>query len=141
MQSSQRDFAVLNTNTGILQQFLSVLDIFPEDTLAISVYVIGAIVVLLAWYSMTKSYPKFCFVSTLIAFACIATPTVSEGTNASVAPAIFGLLFGVLTHDKQLIEMNLGSILFVMGLGCVMGFCWSKWKGYQSLSHKRNMPL
>lgn len=125
---------VLDANTGIFQQVLSELDIFPADTLAISVYVIGAILVLTAWYFMTKSYPRFCFVSTLIAFACIATPTVSEGTNASVAPAIFGLLFGVLTHDKQLILVNLGSILFIIGLGCLVRFCWNKWKNRQALT-------
>ncbi|MEB3752945.1 hypothetical protein [Acinetobacter sp. MD2(2019)] len=118
----------------------SVLDNFREDTLAVSVYVIGATIVLLAWYFMTKPYPKFCFVSTLIAFACIVTPTVSEGTNASLAPAIFGLLFGVLTHDKQLIQLNLGSILFVIGLGCVVGFCWSKWNKRASVT-RNSTPL
>ncbi|MEB3766325.1 hypothetical protein [Acinetobacter sp. MD2] len=132
---------MLNT-TGFFHNIGSVLDVVPEATLAVSVYVIGAVLVLWAWYSMTKPYPRFCFVSTLLAFACIATPTVSDGHNASLAPAIFGLLFGILTHDKQLIELNLGSILFVIGLGCVVGFCWSKWKSRQvKVITKKSAPL
>ncbi|MFX2166423.1 hypothetical protein V6366_14795, partial [Acinetobacter baumannii] len=46
---------------------------------------------------------------------------------ASVAPAIFGLLFGVLTKDSPLIWSNLSLILFVIGLGLVIGYCWSKY--------------
>ncbi len=39
----------------------------------------------------------------IIVFAILLTPTVSEGTNASIAPAIFGLIFGVLTKDQALV--------------------------------------
>ncbi len=46
-------------------------------------------------------------ISWLVVFAILVTPTVSEGPNASVAPAIFGLLFGVLTKDSPLIWSNL----------------------------------
>lgn len=66
-------------------------------------------------------------ISWLVVFAILVTPTVSEGPNASVAPAIFGLLFGVLTKDSPLIWSNLSLILFVIGLGLVIGYCWSKY--------------
>ena len=39
-----------------------------------------------------RRLPTTFAVSWLIVFAILVTPTVSEGPNASVAPAIFGLL-------------------------------------------------
>lgn len=113
---------VPNENIGILHQVLSVLDVFPEETIAIAVYGIGAFIILLCWYLMTKPYSKFCSISTLVLFACFFTPTISEGTNALLSPAIFGLLFGVVTKDQALIWVNSASILFVVGLGLVVGF-------------------
>lgn len=113
---------MLNTETGVLHQLFSVLDGFPEGMIAISVYCIGSILVLFCWYFITKPYSKFCAVSSLVLFALLATPTVSEGSNAAIAPAILGLLFGILTKEHSLIWFNAASICFVIGLGLLCGF-------------------
>ena len=63
----------------------------------------------------------------IIVFAILATPTISEGPNSELAPAIFGLIFGVLTKEHVLIWSNLSLILFVIGTGLLIGFCWSKY--------------
>lgn len=117
---------MLNTETGVLHQLLSVLDQFPEGAIAISVYCGGAFIVLLSWYFITKPYSKFCAVSSLVLFALLVTPTVSEGNNAGLSPAIFGLLFGVVTKDHSLIWFNAAAIVFVIGLGLLSGFCIMK---------------
>lgn len=117
---------VLNTDTGVLHQILSYLDIFPEGSIAIVTYIGGVILTLLAWYFITKPYPKFCAISTLVLFAIIATPTVSEGSNAALAPAICAVLFGTLTHDHALVVLNLACMLFVVGLGLLVAYCWNK---------------
>lgn len=117
---------VPNTNTGVSYQFLSYFDGFPENSVAIAAYFLGVLLVLLAWYFITKPYPKFCFISTLILFALIGTPAVSEGSNATIAPAICAVLFGTLTHDYPLVFINLSSMLFIISLGMVVGFCWIK---------------
>lgn len=117
---------VLNTDTGILHEVLSYLDIFPEGSIAIGAYVGGVVFTLLAWYWITKPYPRFCAISSLILFALIATPTVSEGSNAAIAPAICAVLFGTLTHDYGLALINLACMLFVVGLGLVVGYFWIK---------------
>ncbi|EMS5143324.1 hypothetical protein WJR07_000705 [Acinetobacter baumannii] len=103
---------------GILNQLLSSLDAIPEEIIALTAYGVGAIIALWCWWRL---------ISWLVVFAILVTPTVSEGPNASVAPAIFGLLFGVLTKDSPLIWSNLSLILFVIGLGLVIGYCWSKY--------------
>ncbi|MFT4022055.1 MAG: hypothetical protein QM666_11120 [Acinetobacter sp.] len=130
-----------NADVGIFQQFLSLLDDFPEDIIAISVYIIGALVVMISWYFITRAHPRFCAFTSLILFAGIATPTVSEGTNASISPAIFGLLFGVLTHEDALIWINLGLILFVIGIGCLVGFLWSKFFSQKRQKVHQQPPL
>lgn len=121
---------------SILNQLLSYLEIFPEGTVAIGTYVLGVLVILTAWYFMTKPYPKICAVSTLVLFAIMATPTVSEGTNAAIAPAICAVLFGTLTHDYQLVFINLASMLFVIGLGLLVGFCWIKFISNRVITEK-----
>ncbi|WP_111892659.1 hypothetical protein [Acinetobacter sp. MB5] len=128
-------------DTSVLHQFTTLLDAVPENIVAISVYVIGAILVLLLWYFMTKPYPKFCAISTWIVFAFMVTPNISEGTNAGIAPAIFGVLFGILTHEKNLIWVNLGTILFVVGLGGIVGFFWLKFLQNKSRQAKNTAPL
>ncbi|WP_419761472.1 hypothetical protein [Acinetobacter nectaris] len=122
MRLHLRAYVVPSENMGILHQVLSLLDVFPEEMIAISVYGIGAFLILLCWYLITKPYSRFCSISTLILFAFFFTPTVSEGTNALLSPAIFGLLFGVVTKDQALMWINLASILFVIGLGFIVGF-------------------
>ena len=63
----------------------------------------------------------------IIVFAILVTPTVSEGPNSELAPAIFGLIFGLLTKEYMLVWSNLSLILFVIGMGLLVGFCWSKY--------------
>ncbi len=106
--------------------YVTVLDSIPEETIAVLVYVIGSIIALWCWYGVTKRLPKtlggFLWI---VAFAVLLTPTVSEGPNASVAPAIFGLLFGILTKEQPLVWMNASLILFVIGIASLVGYCWS----------------
>ncbi|MDC5130184.1 hypothetical protein ABTP92_11060 [Acinetobacter baumannii] len=113
---------------GILNQLLSSLDAIPEEIIALTAYGVGAIIALWCWWRLMRRLPTTLgAISWLVVFAILVTPTVSEGPNASVVPAIFGLLFGVLTKDSPLIWSNLSLILFVIGLGLVIGYCWSKY--------------
>ena len=74
-----------------MNSFWALLDSIPEDSIAITVYLLGSVIALLCWYGVMKRIPKpFGGIGWLLAFAVLLTPTVSEGTNASVAPAIFG---------------------------------------------------
>ncbi len=120
---------VREDQAGILNQLLSSLDAIPEEIIALTAYGVGAIIALWCWWRFNAplTYHFLGAISWLVVFAILVTPTVSEGPNASVAPAIFGLLFGVLTKDSPLIWSNLSLILFVIGLGLVIGYCWSKY--------------
>lgn len=124
--------------------YVAVMDSIPEDLIAILVYVIGTIIALLCWYGVTKRIPKpIGGLLWIVMFAILVTPTVSEGPNSSVAPAIFGLLFGVLTKDQPLIWINASLILFVVGVGALLGYCWSNYRANKPevvLSKKRS-PL
>jgi len=128
MQLNQRAYVVHEDQTGIMNQLFSFLDVIPEGVIALAAYGIGAIIALWCWWRLMRRLPTTLgAISWLIVFAILVTPTVSEGPNSSVAPAIFGLLFGVLTKDSPLIWSNLSLILFVVGLGLVIGYCWSKY--------------
>ncbi|MBB4836379.1 hypothetical protein [Acinetobacter schindleri] len=108
--------------------YVTVLDSIPEESIAIAVYLIGSIIALLCWYGVTKRLPKpaggFLWI---LVFAILLTPTVSEGPNASLAPAIFGLIFGVLTKEQELVWINASLILFVIGIASLIGYCWSSY--------------
>lgn len=120
---------MLESITNLWSQFLSIFDAFPEEIIAIVVYLLGLMIALWCWYRLMKRLPQpIGAISWIVVFAILATPTVSEGTNAKLAPAIFGLLFGVLTDDQTLVWSNLSAILFVIGLCLVVGFCWSKYQ-------------
>ena len=115
--------------TALWNSFLSLFDTIPEDTLAITVYVGGTIIALLCWYNIARRLPSpLGGITWIILFACLATPTISEGQNAELAPAIIGLIFGVFTKEQHLIWSNLGSILFVAGIGFLVGYFWTKYK-------------
>ena len=119
---------VREDQSGIWAQFLSMLDSIPEDSIAIAVYVLGTLIILWCWYSIAKRLPSSLGgISWVLVFAILATPTVSEGPNSAIAPAIFGLIFGVLTKDSPLIWSNFSLIAFVVGIGLVAGFFWSKY--------------
>ena len=124
--------------------YVAVLDSIPEQSIAVAVYLLGSLIALWCWYGVTKRLPKplggFLWI---LGFAILLTPTVSEGPNASIAPAIFGLLFGVLTKEQALIWINASLILFVIGIGSVIGYCWSTYvsnKGNRRV-HKKSSPL
>ncbi|OTG77627.1 hypothetical protein B9T33_14885 [Acinetobacter sp. ANC 5054] len=123
---------------------VTVLDSIPESSIAITVYLGGAAIALLCWYGLMKRIPKpFGGIGWLLVFAILLTPTVSEGTNASIAPAIFGLIFGVLTKDQPLVWANLSLIMFVVGIGLVLGYFWSKYTAQkpQAVVNKKTSPL
>lgn len=128
MRLRQRDCVVLETITGIWSHILSLLEQFPEENVAIIVYVTGAMIALWCWYRLMSRLPNpIGGILWIIAFAILVTPTISEGPNSALAPAIFGLLFGVITKEHVLIWSNLSLILFVIGTGLLVGFCWSKY--------------
>lgn len=124
--------------------FVAVLDSIPDQSIAFAVYLLGSLIALGCWYGVTKRMPKtmggFLW---LLAFAVLLTPTVSEGSNASVAPAIFGLLFGILTKEYELVWINASLILFVIGVGSVIGYCWSTYASSKTgfESNKKSSPL
>lgn len=127
-----------------MDNFLSILDTIPEDTIAVSVYLLGSIIILWCWYAIAKRLPKpLGGISWVIVFAVMLTPTVSEGANASIAPAFFGLMFGILTKENPLIWFNLAAILCVLGLGLIVGYCWSKYSDKREISvvNKKSSPL
>ena len=122
-----------------MDSFLSILDSIPADSIAVTVYLLGSLLILWCWYSIATRLPKLLGgITWMMIFAILLTPTVSEGPNAAIAPAIFGLLFGVLTKDSPLIWSNLSLILFVMGVGLVIGFFWSKYVANKTKAVVRN---
>jgi len=127
--------------------YVTVLDSIPEETIAVLVYVIGSIIALWCWYGVTKRLPRTLGgILWILAFAVLLTPTVSEGPNASVAPAIFGLMFGVLTKEQELVWINASLILFVIGIASLIGYCWStyvtnKAKNAVTTVNKKTSPL
>ena len=94
-----------------------------EYLIAIMVYLGGSAIILWCWYAMVQRLPKpWGGITWLICFAILLTPTVSEGNNAALAPAIFGLIFGVLTKETALVWANLANILMVIGMGLIAGY-------------------
>ena len=127
-----------------MNSFLALLDSIPEDSIAITVYLLGSVIMLWSWYAIAKRLPKpFGGITWMIGFAILLTPTVSEGNNASIAPAFFGLLFGVLTKENALVWSNASLILFVVGLGLVVGYLWSQYtaKIAKFVVNKNSSPL
>ena len=115
--------------SGIWTNVLSILDSIPEDSIAITVYVLGTLIILWCWYAIAKRMPSpLGGITWIVIFAILATPTISEGPNSGIAPAAFGFLFGVLTKDSPLIWSNLSLIAFVMAIGLIAGYFWSKYR-------------
>ncbi|WOE31932.1 MULTISPECIES: hypothetical protein [unclassified Acinetobacter] len=122
-----------------MEGFLAYIQSIPEDIIAITVYCLGSFIVLWCWYGIAQCMPKFIGrMSTIIVFALLLTPTVSEGYNASIAPAIFGLLFGVLTKDSMLIWSNLAMIIFVIAILSIATYSWVKYTAKQQLNYNNN---
>lgn len=131
---------VREDQSGIWTNFLALLDSIPEDSIAIAVYVLGVLIILWCWYAISKRLPTpLGGITWIIVFAVIATPTISEGPNSEVAPAIFGLLFGILTKDTPLIWSNSALITFVIGLGLIIGYLWSKYKINKNIANSSTL--
>lgn len=125
---------MLETLTAIWSNILSVLDQFPEENVAIIVYVTGTLIALWCWYRLMSRLPNpVGAILWIIVFAILVTPTISEGPNSALAPAVFGLIFGILTKEHILIWSNLSLILFVIGVGLLVGFCWSKYSANKTV--------
>ena len=133
---------MLETITSFWSHILSVLDQFPEEYVAIIVYVTGAMIALWCWYRLMSRLPNpIGGILWIVVFALLVTPTISEGPNSALAPAVFGLIFGLVTQEQFLIWTNLSLILFVVGIGLLVGFCWSKYtehKAEHSAKYPRN---
>ncbi|TXJ03553.1 MAG: hypothetical protein E6Q26_03475 [Acinetobacter sp.] len=133
---------MLETITSFWSHILSVLDQFPEEYVAIIVYVTGAMIALWCWYRLMSRLPNpIGGILWIVVFAILVTPTISEGPNSGLAPAVFGLIFGLVTQEQFLIWTNLSLILFVVGIGLLVGFCWSKYtehKAEHSAKYPRN---
>ena len=113
---------------GLWSQFDSFLDIIPEYNIAIVVYLLGTLIILWCWYGIARRLPTTLgAISWIVIFAILVTPTISEGPNSAIAPAAFGLIFGILTKDTPLIWSNISLISFVIGLGLLLGYFWSKY--------------
>ncbi|MDM1311966.1 hypothetical protein HXZ79_12020 [Acinetobacter indicus] len=111
-----------------MENLMTFLESIPENTIAVTVYLLGSLIILWCWYEIAKRLPHpLGGVSWIVVFAILLTPTISEGHNAGIAPATFGLLFGVLTKEMPLVWSNLSAILMVIGLGLVVGYFWSKY--------------
>ncbi|MDM1247209.1 MULTISPECIES: hypothetical protein [unclassified Acinetobacter] len=128
---------MLDQLSGIWANIAEVLDSIPEDSIAVTVYVLGALIILWCWSSIAKRLPSpLGGITWIIVFAVIATPTISEGPNSAIAPAIFGLMFGILTKDNPLIWSNAALITFVIGVGLMLGYFWSKYKANKNTLQK-----
>lgn len=124
MRLRRRAYAVPNFITTVWHGFLSLFDGIPEGLIAVSVYVGGTLIALWAWYNVIRRLPTgLATVLWILMFALLATPTVSEGNNAGLAPALIGLVFGIVTKDKSLMLYNTMSMLLVMGLGLLIAYC------------------
>ena len=132
---------MLESSSGIWTGLISAFDSIPEDSIAVTIYLLAALVILWCWDGLAKRLPHPAgSVSWIVLFAFLLTPTVSEGNNASIAPAIFGLLFGILTKQSLLVWTNLSAILFVTGLGLIIGYFWSKYNTAKK-AYKNTPPL
>lgn len=124
------------------ENFLTQLDSLPEDGIAITVYLLGALILLSCWYSITRRITApFGGILWVLLFAMVATPSISEGPNSAISPATFGLFFGILTKDSLLIWSNLSMLLFVVGIGLLLGYLWSRYQNNTSKSSKNKSPL
>ena len=119
---------VLDQFSGVWNSLLSMLDSIPEDSIAVTVYGLGTLIILWCWTNIARRIPApVGAISWIIVFAILVTPTVSEGPNASI---------GVLTKEYPLVWSNLAAILFVIALGLLIGYLWTRYT-----APKKTSPL
>ncbi len=94
-----------------------------EYWLAVTVYVLGSILALWLWHKVVRPLPRpLGGMSWMMVFAILMSPTVTDGPNGQIAPAVIGLLFGVISKNKELILSSLLPMLLVLGCGFIVGF-------------------
>jgi len=94
-----------------------------EYWLAVTVYLVGSVLALWLWHKVVRPLPRpIAGMSWMILFALLLSPTVTEGANGQIAPAIIGLIFGVISKSRELILSSLLPMLLVLGLGFLIGF-------------------
>lgn len=107
--------------------WVSLFEGVPEYPLAVTVYVGGSVLALLIWLRVVRLLPHpVGAMSWVVMFAALLTPTITEGDNAQLAPAVIGLIFGVITKDHSLVLKSALPILLVIGLGFVLGFLYER---------------
>lgn len=122
----------LNFLISIWSAFFSLFDGIPEYGFAVVFYLLGSIFMLWGWTSLSKPLPRTLRLSVgIFMFAVLLTPTVSEGTNAALAPAVFGMIFGLLTKEMHLVWVNIASIVFVMAICSLLIYCYSYYVNYR----------
>lgn len=105
----------------------------PEYPLAVTVYVGGSLLVLWLWSIVARAMPRTIGeMSWVLLLSILATPTVTEGPNGQIAPAVVGLMFGVITKDVPLILHSALPMLFVFGIGCLVCFVLERMHGHTS---------
>lgn len=119
--------AFLEQAEPIWNWWVSLFEGVPEYPLAVTVYVGGSVLALLIWLRVVRLLPHpVGAMSWVVMFAGLLTPTVTEGDNAQLAPAVIGLIFGVITKDHSLVLKSALPILLVIGLGFVLGFLYER---------------
>ncbi|MFA9202551.1 MAG: hypothetical protein ACEQSD_00945 [Flavobacteriales bacterium] len=107
--------------------WVSLFEGVPEYPLAVSVYIGGSVLALLIWLRVVRMLPHpVGAMSWVVMFAVLFAPTVTEGENAQLAPAVIGLMFGVITKDQSLMLKSALPILLMIGLGFVLGFLYER---------------
>ena len=107
--------------------WVSLFEGVPEYPLAVSVYIGGSVLALLIWLRVVRMLPHpVGAMSWVVMFAVLFAPTVTEGENAQLAPAVIGLIFGVITKDQSLMLKSALPILLMIGLGFVLGFLYER---------------
>lgn len=107
--------------------WVSLFEGVPEYPLAVSVYIGGSVLALLIWLRVVRMLPHpVGAMSWVVMFAVLFAPTVTEGENAQLAPAVIGLMFGVITKDQSLMLKSALPILLIIGLGFVLGFLYER---------------
>ena len=107
--------------------WVSLFEGVPEYPLAVSVYIGGSVLALLIWLRVVRMLPHpVGAMSWVVMFAVLFAPTVTEGEDAQLAPAVIGLMFGVITKDQSLMLKSALPILLMIGLGFVLGFLYER---------------
>lgn len=121
--------------TTLWNGFTGLFSGIPEGLIAVVVYVGGTLLALWAGYNVVRRMPKLlAIILWTLLFALLVTPTVSEGQNAGIAPALIGMVFGMLIKDKNLILYNGLSMLLVWGISLLVAYCLDSYFKYRRLN-------